>query len=387
MSTSLFTNPSRRDLLLALASAGLASSSHGAESFAGRTIEPASHHAVIAQIFDVSPAQQDVSRDLVAGSQAAWQEINRRGGLRGSPVQHLSIPVDGSEEALRAALNRVRDLGGCLAFSGTAGDPAATQLTALLRKTSTSIAHVAPWLQNSSLAIDDYTFPIFAPRQDQIAQALQTLAGVGISEIGTVYATAQSYLQNHVDLERIAGELKLRLRPYRADGRLTALGATMGTSAPVVLLFVGGTPELSQFVEGVNQDARRRFVIALADVNLQTLLQMGVQKDHSTSIVATQPVPLVSSSIEVVRNYRAANARFFSEAPTALGLAGYIAARYTFDVLQGVDGPLNPGTALQAFQRRAEADVGGYRIRFGPQRRSGNFVTQSMLSGDGRIVG
>src|SRR6476619_2743800 len=68
MPTSLFTNPSRRDLLLALASAGLASSGHGAESLAGRTIEPASHHAVIAQIFDVSPAQQDVSRDLVAGS-------------------------------------------------------------------------------------------------------------------------------------------------------------------------------------------------------------------------------------------------------------------------------------------------------------------------------
>jgi hypothetical protein len=32
-------------------------------------------------------------------------------------------------------------------------------------------------------------------------------------------------------------------------------------------------------------------------------------------------------------------------------------------------------------------DVGGYRVAFDGQRRAGSFVTQSMLTVDGRVVG
>ena len=42
---------------------------------------------------------------------------------------------------------------------------------------------------------------------------------------------------------------------------------------------------------------------------------------------------------------------------------------------------------LAAFQRRAAMDVGGYRVAFDGQRRAGSFVTQSMLTVDGRVVG
>ena len=71
----------------------------------------------------------------------------------------------------------------------------------------------------------------------------------------------------------------------------------------------------------------------------------------------------------------------------SLSLAGFIAARYTFEVLRELDGPLTRQTALAAFQRRSTLDVGGYRVAFDPQRRSATFVTQSMLTTDGRVIG
>jgi len=37
---------------------------------------------VVAQLVDLSPAQQDVSRDFLIGSRAAWQDINSRGVAR-----------------------------------------------------------------------------------------------------------------------------------------------------------------------------------------------------------------------------------------------------------------------------------------------------------------
>jgi hypothetical protein len=42
---------------------------------------------------------------------------------------------------------------------------------------------------------------------------------------------------------------------------------------------------------------------------------------------------------------------------------------------------------LTAFQQRANQDIGGFRVSFDPQRRSSHYVTQSMLTPDGRLIG
>lgn len=341
--------------------------------------------AVIAQIVDMSPEQQDVSRDFLVGSRAAWQDINARGGLRGRPVQHLSIETDGTPAAVRSALAQVRDNAACIALSGTVGDPVASQLVALMRQDKLDLAHAAPWLQNSSVEVDDRTFPIFAARQEQIGYALKSLSVIGVQELGAVYSSAQEQALYREDVERIAADMKLKLQSFRSDGDLKALGQRLKQNTPAILLFIGGTPELVQFTQGLEKQARQRYVVALADVNLQTMAQMGAAR--STPVIVTQAVPVVTASLPVVRSYRDTLARLFDEAPTALSLAGFIAARYTYEVLNDVDGPLTRANALAAFQRRNNLDVGGYRIAFNPQRRSATYVTQSMLTTDGRVVG
>jgi ABC-type branched-subunit amino acid transport system substrate-binding protein len=339
----------------------------------------------VAQLFDASAVQQDVSKDFLIGSRAAWQDINARGGLHGKPVQHLSVEVDGTSAGLRAALASVKDNPSCLCLSGTAGDPVATELVSLLRQENLAIAHVAPWLQNSSLNVDDRTFPIFAARQEQIGHALKSLSVMGVSELGAVYASAQEHKLYAQDMEKIAAEFKVRLQPIRGDGDLSRLGQRLGQSTPAILLFVGGTPELVQFTQGLDKQARQRYVVALADVNLQTMIQMGASRH--TPVIATQAVPMVNAALPIVRTYRETLGRLFDEPPTPLSLAGFIAARYTYEVLSDVEGALTRQSVLAAFQRRASVDVGGYRVLFNPQRRSATYVTQSMLTADGRVVG
>ncbi len=308
-----------------------------------------------------------------------------RAGVRGRPVQHLSIEVDGSPASLRAALASIRDNPGCVCLSGTSGDPVATQLGALLRQENLGLAHVAPWLQNSSLEVDDRTFPIFAARQEQIGHALKSLTAMGVQDIGAVFASSLDYGLYHPDLERIAAEFKLKLQVFRADGELARLGQRLTNATPAILLFIGGTPELVQFTQGLDKQARQRYVVALADVNLQTMMQMGASRN--TPVIATQAVPMVNSSLPIVRTYRETMGRLFDEPPTPLSLAGFIAARYTFEVLSELEGAPTRQSALAAFQRRSALDVGGYRVAFNPQRRGGTYVTQSMLTVDGRVVG
>jgi Periplasmic binding protein len=345
----------------------------------------ASRSVIVAQIVDVSPAQQDVSRDFLIGSRAAWQDINLRGGIGGKPVQHLALETDGTPASLAVALASVKDNPACVVLSGSAGDQVASQIVALSRQGSLNIAHAAPWLQNSSLEIDDKTFPIFAARQEQIAFALKTLSVMGLKDLGVVYGTAQDFSAYHVELERIASAMQLKLQSYHGSGDARALGQKLTPGTPAVLIFIGGTPELAGFTQGLEKQARQRYIVALADVDLHALMQMGAGRQ--TPVIATQPVPLANAPMPIVRSYRETLARLFDEPPTPLSLAGFISARYTWEVLNAAVGPLTRQSALTAFQQRASLDLGGFRVSYNAQRRSSGYVTQSMMTVDGRLIG
>ncbi len=380
--TNASPGPSRR-LALQSAAAAVFATTCAAWAQPGRA---PGRPVTVAQIVDSSNEQQDIAKDFLVGSRAAWQDINSRGGLRGRPVQHAVIEVDGTPASLKAAVQSLRDNPACVALSGTVSDPVATQLVALLRKEALNIAHVAPWLQNSIVDIDERTFPIFAARQEQIGHALKSLSAIGVQEVGVVFASRREHELYREDAARIAAELKLKLRSYPGTIPLPQLGQQMDQGTPAVLLFIGGTPELVQFTQGLDKQSRQRYVVALADVNLLTVLQMGGAK--STPVIVTQAVPMVTAaSIPIVRRYRDVLSRLFDEPPAALSLAGFIAAQYSYEVLAEIDGAVTRASALAAFQQRTVRDLGGYRISFDANRRSATYVTQSMLTADGRVVG
>lgn len=345
----------------------------------------ATRSLAVAQIVDSSPSQLDVSRDFLIGSRAAWQEINKKGGVDGRAIQHLVLEVDGSAASLRGALDTVRKTANCVALFGTAGDRAASQLVTLLKHDQQDIAHVAPWLQNSDLDGGPRTFSIFASRQDQIAQAIKSLSLMGVPEMGAIYASEQEYALYRNDVELASAALKIRLVSFKPTTGLAQVGKSLGADTPRILLFMGGTPELVQFTQSIDKQARQRFVLALADVNLQTLMQMGASRQ--TPIMATQVVPMVNAPLPIVKSFRQALARFFDEPPTPQSLAGYIAARYTSEVLGKVEGTLTRQSALLAFQQRQVVDLNGFRVSFNAQGRGGTYVTQSMVTADGRLVG
>jgi ABC-type branched-subunit amino acid transport system substrate-binding protein len=340
---------------------------------------------VIAQIVDTTAQQQDVSKDYLIGSRAAWQEINAKGGLQGRPVKHLSIETDGSATSLRAALDSAQSITSCVAISGTAGDRTAQALTNLLRAERSGLAHVAPWLQNASNELDDTTFAIFADRQTQISHIVKSLSLVGTKDLGVIYASPQDYALYRADIERSAQRMGMQISTSPPTHDLKSVGQKLAATSPAVQLFVGGTPELAQLTAGLEQQSRQRYVLALADVNLQTMKEMGAARQ--TPVFAAQTVPMVNSSLPVVRAYRAAMSKYFDEPANPLSLAGYIAARYTFEVLNRVGAGLNRQTALAAFQKRESADVGGFIVSYNAAGRGSQFVTQSMLGKDGYTVG
>ncbi len=377
---SSLQNPKRRAALRTLAGLSLA----GATPLWAQPSK-AARAVTVGQIVDMSTSQIDVSKDFLVGSRAAWQEINGRGGLQGTAVKHLVIEVDGSAASLRAAVETLKTTPHCVALFGTAGDRAASQLVGILGRELPELPHVAPWLQNVEALASPSTFTIFASRQEQISHAIKSLSVMGIAQVGAVYGSAAEHTAYRADLEQIANALKLSIVSYTTPGDLRDLAQALLADSPRVLLFVGGTPELVRFSQGVEKQAAQRYIIAKSDVNLQSIQQMGMSR--FTPMIATQVVPMVNSSLPIVRAYRATLGRLFDEPPTPLSLAGYVAARYTHEVLQGVDGTVNRASALQAFARRSAVELGGFRIAPDARGRGTAYVTQSMISVDGRLVG
>ena len=337
----------------------------------------------VAQMVDFSESQQDVSKDFLIGSRAAWQDINIRGGIRGRQVVHLAVETDGTSASVRKGLDEALGNSGCVVLSGSAGDQLASQVAVMTR--TQSIAHVAPWLKNSTLDLGENTFSIFAAQLEQMGHALKSLSVMGVKTLGAVYASSREHAIHHVEVERIAASMQFQLQSYQGGADVSLLGQKLTSGTPAILLFVGGTPELARFTQGLEKQSRQRYIVALADVNLQTLMQMGAARN--TPVITTQPVPMVNASLPVVRQYRETLARLFDEPPTPHSLAGFIAARYTFEILNEIEGPLTRQNVLARFQRRSSVDVGGYRIAFDAQRRGSTYVTQSMMTLDGRLIG
>jgi ABC-type branched-subunit amino acid transport system substrate-binding protein len=340
---------------------------------------------VIAQIVDVTTQQQDVSKDFLIGSRAAWQDVNSKGGLFGRSVKHLVIETNGTAASLRDAVDSIRENPLCLALSGTVGDNAAFELTRMLQQERLGLAHVAPWLQNTTSELGDHTFPIFADRQDQIAYIVKSLSLMGIKEVGVIYASKLEHILHQQEVDNIAKRLQMKLISFVPEGDLKSLSQKLNAESPAVLLFIGGTPELAIFTGILAKQDRQRYILALADVNLQTMLQ--INSSRVTPIIAAQSVPMVNSGMPIVRSYRSTLGRLFDEPPTPHSLAGFIAASYTYSVLKTVNASLNRKNVLAAFQRREQVDLGGFRVSYNAAGRGSQFVTQSMLNKEGQTVG
>ncbi|WP_028605489.1 hypothetical protein [Ottowia thiooxydans] len=337
----------------------------------------------VIQIVDTAISQQDVAKDFFIGSLAAWQDFGSQDSLRGRTVVHRKLEMDSTAPDWRAALAELRDPS-IVAVSGSVSEGAARQLAQHLAAAKLPLAHVAPWLQDIDHA-DERTFPIFANRQMQIRHALKSLSLVGVREIGAVFASARDRGLYKESVTSAAAALQLQVVGFEGNGDPRDLGRQMSAKSPVVMLFLGGTPELARFTQGLADQTRQRYVVALADVNLQILRQMGAAP--GIPVIGAQVVPLTRSQMPVVQAYRGTLARLFDEPTSSLSLAGYLAARYTQQVLAGTTGTIDRASVLAAFQQRQAADIGGFRVSYDARGLGSTYVTQSMLTVEGREVG
>lgn len=338
------------------------------------------------QLLDTSNEQLELSRDYATGVRLAMTELAQSGARL---PQLSTVEVDGTPESLRRALQAVKDDSSQVALLGTAGERLALASIPMARQMGLQMAHMAPWLADTRYDDDEQVCGLFASRETQVQRALQGFATVGVNELGVVYANAALEQALHPGMVRGIEKLGLRMLRFTppANQDMAAFGAAFPAQSPMMLLFVGGTVELALFSQGLSQRKLQRYVVCLSDVDLNTLMQLGPGK--AVPLIFSQVVPNPqSSSLAVVRMYRSALKQYLDEVPSPLSLAGYIAGRYAGHVLSlRYDGGLNRASLLAEMKRRPTVDLGGLSIDFARDGRGSSFVTQTLLQGNGKLLG
>lgn len=344
-----------------------------------------SRAARLVQLVDSAADQQELGRDYSTGLRVAFAEA-ARGGARLPEL--LSLPCEGSPDAARTALRTLADDPSTLALVGTAGEKLALSTIAGAQSLALEMAHLAPWIADTRFDDDNRVLPLFASREVQLERALRSLANVGITELGIVHADGAREASSGEGVARGAAALKLRARSLRlpAGSEVAEFAARLPASTPAVLLFLGGALELSEFTRGLERTGLQRYVVCLADVD-GALLE-GLPRGAKVPLIFAQVVPNPhSSSLEVVRRYRAALATLFDEAPSPVSLAGYLAGRYAVHLLTGLGATADRGSVLAATKKRPALDLGGFRFDFGRSPRGSQFVDQTLRRSDGRLIG
>ena len=162
-----FAAVQRRQLLRGMAAAaGLASICAAPLRHAAAQARPADAGVMrITQLLDMSPDQQQLSRDYATGIRLAFAELKKSNVA----VPLLStVETDGSAAAARSALQAIRDDPAQVAILGTAGEGLALASLAESAQLKLDIAHVAPWLADPQMDHNPRLFALFASREEQI---------------------------------------------------------------------------------------------------------------------------------------------------------------------------------------------------------------------------
>ena len=341
------------------------------------------------QVMDSSSDQQEHVRDYAAGVQLAMQAVNKTGGIFGREVQVQTLVSDGSDVSLRGLVQRLRSDPALLGLVGTVGERLSLAVIDALSPADATVPHIAPWLPDARHDALPQVVNLFASRDDQIRHTLALLDGMGLRQLGVVYDgpptrdTVQRSLDNTLD--------QLALSPRRwtatSTGGVELLVRQLPSDTPPVLAFAGGSIELARFVRALAARPLNRYVVSLSDADFGLLHQLG----------ATTAVPLVLTQVvhnpgnrmaPYVRRFRELHALLYDDTPTPSNLAGYIAGRYALHLLDRVGWSVSRGTLLDEVRRRPDLDIDGYALRFGRGRsRGSSFVTQTMVTREGRTIG
>lgn len=326
------------------------------------------------------------------GIQAAFAEINRRGGVHGRSLELLSLDDGYEPEAALANTRQLLQEENVFALIGPVGTP-----------TSRAVEPVAA--QAGAPYIGPFTGAEFLREPEEAPTAVNVRASyfqetdemverltedLGVSRIAVLYQD-DSYGNAGLTGVRMAlAARRLDLSGMAAYQRNTTAVKVavleLRRTDPEAVIIIGAYRPVAEFVRWARRIDFTPILINISFVGSEALAaDLGAAGE---GVLITQVVPFPEdNSLRVVRNYREALRRQERRAsPSFVSLEGYIAGRLTGEVLERIGPDLTRAGFLDALTTIRNLDLGGFTLTYGPGDSQGSdrvFLTR--IEANGRL--
>ncbi|GAA5183473.1 ABC transporter substrate-binding protein [Niveibacterium umoris] len=364
---------------------------------------------VVAQVAGFTGPSAHIGLDLRAGATIAINGINARGGIAGRKIRLVSQDDANDPEKTAVMARSLLEKEHAIALFGTGNSDttAAVIKAGLLDSSGVPLIGPRSGAANVLKPANANVFVTRATYVDELSALFRHCAGSGFQNIAVVYQQDGFGSDLLASAERLADAHKIRLVakvPYAAKpaqrNQVTstpdvraAIDALVRVPHQAVLLATEFDVAAS-LISTYKGDANPGMLMTVSANDGESLAQrIGLARARGVWVTETVPaprnqgVPLVRKFIGDLKAGGVAEADIEDMKLTAPMLEGYVAMQVIIEGLRRAGPTADPVKLARAVQGIRDLDLGGYRISFDGESRSGSrFVEVGVLDRNGDVI-
>ncbi len=320
---------------------------------------------------------QELGRNMRLGIEAAFHEVNERGGVHGRELLLTYLDDAYEPEAAIANTRRLIEDEGVFALIGAVGTP--TSRSAAPVAAEAGVPYIAPFTGAAFLRDPGWN-NIVNLRASYNQETEETVArltsDLGIRRIAIMYQDDSFGRAGYVGVRRALERRRMEpvsigLYPRNTRAIKTAL-LDLRLGAPEAVVLIGAYQPVAELVSWARHTGLDPVFVTLSFVGSNALArELG---PGGAGVVVTQVVPFpAGDSFPVTRRYRQALSNYAPNAePGFVSLEGYLAGRLVVHALQICGKDVDRGCLLRVLRSATEFDIDGFPLDYGEDDNQGS---------------
>lgn len=322
-----------------------------------------------------------------------FEQVNKAGGINGRKLELIALD-DGYETERTVAntktLIKEKNVFALLAYYGsspttetmnTVFGPAKVPLVGTISGAATL---------RESLATNPnarYMFNVRASYADEAEVIVNQMVSLGLKNIAVFY---QNDGFGKSGLDGVTAALKKNNLAPSAVGTVernsvdvTKAVETIAKATPQAVVMVTLYKPTAAFVKAMKKIGQHPMLMTLSPVGAELLVQELGPDSRGIGVSQVVPYPW-NNVVPVVRDYQKLSDK---GAYSYYGMEGYLMARTMIEGLKRAGRDLSRDKLVSSLESMSGADLGGYRINYGPNTRLGSrFVELTVIGQGGKIL-
>ena len=333
---------------------------------------------------------QELGRNMRLGIEAAFREVNERGGVHGRRLDLISRDDAYEPEAAIANTFHLIETERVFALIGAVGTPTSRSATPVAA--AAGVPYVAPFTGAEFLRDPqwDNVLNLRASYYQETEEIVARLTGdLGVTRIAVLYQDDSfgraGYRGVRLALDRRAMQpVSIGLYPRNTTAVKTAL-LDLQRGEPEAVIMIGAYQPVAALIRWARHVGMDPTFLTVSFVGSNALAQeLGAA---GAGVYVTQVVPFpTDDTLPVVDAYlRALAAQDADAEPGFVSFEGYLAGRLAIAGVQGCGAAVARACFLDSLRGSAEIDLDGFRLRYGESDNQGSdAVYLTRIGADGR---